>query len=146
MDIATIAFADARKTGIIVTEKTGRRHTLPWPCRTWHAGVIKGWREDGGEIAPYAAPPTTAADIKAEAARRIMTRYPEWKQRNMTARGVELLHIQAGRSWTPDEQAEADALQAAWDWIGSVRAASDTLEAAQPIPADWRDDPHWPIS
>jgi len=71
-------------------------------------------------------------------------RYPEWKQRNMTARAVELLHIQASQPWTPEEQAEADALQAAWAWIASVRAASDVLEAMQPIPADWQSDQHWP--
>ena len=144
MNIASIVFADAHKTGIIVTETNGRHHTIPWPCRTWHAGVIKGWREDGGEIAPYTPPPPTADDVKAEAGRRIVARYPEWKQRNMTARGVELLHIQTSEPWTPEEQAEADALQAAWDWIASVRAASDILEAQQPIPADWQGDHHWP--
>ena len=31
--------------------------------------------------------------------------------------------------WTEEEQAQADALNAAWDWIKSVRAHSNALEA-----------------
>jgi hypothetical protein len=85
------------------------------------------------------------ASVKAEAARRILVRYPEWKQRNMTARGVELLsrRLVAG-AWTEAEAAEATTLQAAWDWIKSVRAAADALEALSPIPAGFADDSRWP--
>jgi hypothetical protein len=63
----------------------------------------------------------------------------------MTARGVDLLsrRLVAG-AWTEAEAAEASALQAAWDWIRAVRAASDALEALGPIPAGFADDIHWP--
>jgi hypothetical protein len=82
--------------------------------------------------------------VKDEARRRILARYPDWRQANMTARGVELVHAKTRKEWTPEEQAEADALQAAWDWVKAVRAASDVIEALQPIPVDFRDDKHWP--
>lgn len=75
------------------------------------------------------------AEIKAEARRRILEQYPEWKQANMTARGVELVKAAVARPWTAEEQAEADALQAAWDGIKAVRVRSDALEAAVPAEA-----------
>jgi hypothetical protein len=54
------------------------------------------------------------AAIKAECQRRIHARYPQWKQANMTARGVELQDLwRAVGSWTAAEQAEADTLKAA---------------------------------
>lgn len=84
------------------------------------------------------------AAVKLEARNRILARYPEWKQANMTARGVELVNLRAGRAWTVEEQAEADALQAAWDWVKAVRSASDVIEAMTPIPADFRDAKYWP--
>src|SRR5262245_47101253 len=45
--------------------------------------------------------------VKDEARRRILARYPDWKQANMTARGIELVHAQAGKGWTAEEKAEA---------------------------------------
>lgn len=83
--------------------------------------------------------------VKLEARRRILERFPEWKQANMTARGVELQDVwRRVGSWTTGEQSEADALAAAWDWIKAVRAASDAIEAMQPIPADYADNSRWP--
>ena len=144
MDIESASYTDADETGVVVIDALGTAYSLPWPCQTWHGDSIGTWLDAGNVITPYTPPPPAAEDVKAEAGRRIVARYPEWKQRNMTARGVELLHIQTSEPWTPEEQAEADALQAAWDWIASVRAASDILEAQQPIPADWQGDHHWP--
>jgi hypothetical protein len=82
--------------------------------------------------------------VKNEAMRRILARLPDWKQRNMTARGVELLSINRRNAWMPEEQAEADTLQAAWDWVKAVRSASDVIEAMSPIPSDFRSDEYWP--
>lgn len=83
--------------------------------------------------------------VKNEARRRILTRYPEWKQTNMVARGLELQDIwrQSG-AWTAEEQAEANALAVAWGWIKAVRAASDLLELLSPIPSDFNNDTRWP--
>jgi hypothetical protein len=86
-----------------------------------------------------------SAHVKAEAGRRILARYPGWKQRNMTARAVELtFKVAQSGALSADEGAETAALQAAWDWIKAVRAASDALEAVAPIPAGFADDIHWP--
>lgn len=93
--------------------------------------------------ADWAANAPKADDVKAEARRRILARLPDWKQANMTARGVELLR-KGEVNWTPQEQAEADAITAAWDWVKAVRLASDDIEAMTPIPDDYRDDGHWP--
>lgn len=83
--------------------------------------------------------------VKAEARRRILARLPEWKQANMTARGVELLNIRMSvGSWTQQQAQEAAALSAAWDWVKSVRVASDALEAMSPTPQDFAADKWWP--
>lgn len=71
----------------------------------------------------HAVPP---AAVKAEAGRRILARFPEFKQRN-APRG------------TPGSEAM-------WDWIDDVRAASNKLEAMTPIPADFAADKHWPAA
>lgn len=85
----------------------------------------------------------SAVDVKAEARRRILARLPEWKQANLTARGVELLR-KGEASWTAQELAEADGIHAVWDWVKSVRLASDAIEATSPIPEDFRADRYWP--
>jgi hypothetical protein len=85
------------------------------------------------------------AAVKVEARNRILARFPEWKQANLTARGVELQDIwRLNGAWTAQEQAEADALNAVWAWIKSVRAASDAIEAMSPIPHDYASDQYWP--
>lgn len=87
----------------------------------------------------------TTEHVKAEARRRILDRFPDWRQVNMTARGVELQDIwRRNGKWTVEEQAESDALSAAWGWIKSVRMASDAVEAMTPIPIDFSSDRYWP--
>lgn len=93
-------------------------------------------------VAEYEAQATVEA-IKAEASRRILVKYPEWKQANMTARAVELQDLwRANGSWTAAETAEHTALLAAWAEVKAIRDASDTLEVNPP--ADPTDDAHWP--
>ena len=84
----------------------------------------------------------TADDVRAESMRRILLVCPGWVEAaELNARGFELLRI-GESNWTADQLVEADALQALWDWIKSVRDASDVLEAEPPD--DYRDDSHWP--
>lgn len=104
------------------------------------AEVGPGWTWDGEVFAPPAVEP---AAVKAEAARRILSIAPEWRQRNATARGVELVNIRIQREWTAEEQAEADALNGMWAAIKAIRTASDAIEAMDPIPADFADDEYW---
>ncbi len=87
----------------------------------------------------------SAADVKTEARRRILSAFPEWKQTNMIARGLELQDVwRRNGSWSAGEQAESDALAAAWAWIKLVRAASDGIEAINPVPDDYAHDGRWP--
>lgn len=85
------------------------------------------------------------AAVKAHARKRILRRFPEWKQTNMTARGVELQDVwRRSEAWTEGEEAEAAALQSAWEWIKGVRTTSDLVEVMEPIPRDFEDDKYWP--
>ncbi|KAF0112381.1 MAG: hypothetical protein FD149_2451 [Rhodospirillaceae bacterium] len=68
------------------------------------------------------------AAVKADAGRMIVALYPDWKQRNMTARAVALLR-KGEANWTAAESAEAAILEAAWAWITAVRTESDAIEA-----------------
>lgn len=110
---------------------------------------IKEWlssepRPSDEEIAAAIAalPDPLVSAVKAEAARRILAIAPEWKQRNMTARGVELLSL--GReNWSQTDIDEAAAMQVVWSRIKAVRAASNALESMDPIPADYADDNYW---
>lgn len=85
---------------------------------------------------------TQRAMIKFEAGRRILERYPQWRQTNMLARSIEL--TRKAQTLTPEEQAEAVSLESSWAWIKSVRQASDAIEALSPIPADFASDHRWP--
>lgn len=69
--------------------------------------------------------PVLVEHVKAEAARRIDTRYPLWRQLNIQ---------RAGGSAAMDA------------FIDGVRLASDALEAMSPIPPDYQQDYHWPES
>ena len=111
-------------------------------------GTAEGWTFDGTRFAAPAAPSAgeraerRVAAIKADARRRILDRYPDWRQANMTARGVELQDLwRRHGEWTDAEAAEAAALQAAWDWIKTVRRHSDALEAdaGADLAAGWPD-------
>lgn len=99
------------------------------------------WPPDSGERSYTVVHVVTVDDIRAEAGRRIYARYPLHVQLNMQARAAELLLI-GPANWTFSESDEAAALQAARDWIKSVRAASNALEAEPP--ADFHHDERWP--
>ena len=111
----------------------------------WENGVkvVRDLTEE--EIAASAPPAPTADDVKAEAGRRILAVYADWKQRNMTMRATELQEIRiGGGTLTAEEETERLALIAASDWVKSMRVASDAIEAMDPIPNDFRNDSFWP--
>lgn len=75
--------------------------------------------------------------IKAEASKRIVAAYPEWKQRNHMAAVVdiqnkELIALKSSTTYTlsADESATVAAAQAAKTEIFNIRAKSDELEAS----------------
>lgn len=119
-----------------------------WPANRFTRG-IESEKGLSDRLRPYGlvGPVVSVQDVKDEARRRILAVYPEWKQANMTARGVELTRkLAQGDAWTEAEEADAEALQDAWGWIRSVRTASDAIEAMTPIPLDFCDDSRWPAS
>jgi hypothetical protein len=83
-------------------------------------------RPTDAQIAAAALPAAKAAkkqQIKAAARARILARYPEWMQANLTARAVELVSL--GQTTGP----EWGQMQAIWGWIKAQRARSDLLES-----------------
>ncbi len=108
--------------------------------------AVGGGTWDGTAFGPVPVVLPTVDEAKAEAGRRILGVAPEWKQRNMTVRAVELLH-KGEADWTTEERAEAAAMESAWAQITAIRVASDVLEAEitegtyTGVVADW---PGWP--
>lgn len=88
------------------------------------------------------------AKVKAEANRRITgpardgdtgdyTNMPEWKQRNYSARSLELVRIEAeGGTLTSEQETELNAIDAIWGRIKAIRTASDTIETDIDAAAD----------
>lgn len=68
------------------------------------------------------------AAIKAKANDVITAEFPDWKQRNLTARAMEIINAAKDRNYTVEEQEELDEIEAIWSWIKLVRAASDAAE------------------
>lgn len=82
------------------------------------------------EVVPRPLPDVVEL-IKAIAGRKILAIAPEWKQRNMIARSLELERIERTTgTLTAQEQAQLDAMQTVWTRIKALRAHSDALEAA----------------
>lgn len=105
--------------------------------------IDKSLVDDPAPVPKKPLPPATVKDVKEEAYKRIVAILPEWKQRNLTARAAELAAILAERSWTNEERAEWGDGQAIWDQIKAIRAASNEIEAMDPIPVDFREDRYW---
>ena len=84
---------------------------------------------DAAEAAWNADAGRRKAEIKQEAYEAIVTHLPEWKQRNLVARSVELTEKKFDTSLTAEEQTELDDLKTKWGWVKQVRTNSDTAEA-----------------
>lgn len=66
-------------------------------------------------------------EFKRKAHNVIVSRLPDWKQRNLTARMVELVD-KGKQNLTTTEQAEMDAARTEWAWVKDVRTESDRVE------------------
>jgi hypothetical protein len=100
---------------------------------------VKTGEVDRIELPPL---PVTVDDVKREAERRILVIIPAWKQRNLTAQAA-ILAAKGRDNWTPDELAAWEAGAALWAQVEAIRAASDVIEAMNPIPQDYREDKYW---
>ncbi len=65
-------------------------------------------------------------EIKAKAGTIILSKYPQWRQNNMTSRYIELKEIENKSQEVIDELAS---LRSQWDAISRVRSYSNQLEA-----------------
>lgn len=134
MTLTNPRWADAEET-VVIAESDGARVSIPAHAgNADYAALVAA----GAEIAAFARWPDLAAAraelvaaVKAEANRRILARFPEWKQRNATAHMVELIAKQTlfEGQLTPAEDDEFDAIEAAWGAVKAIRAASDAKEA-----------------
>lgn len=101
--------------------------------------------------ARVAAPSIKIAEVKAEAQRRIYAILPQWKQANLTARGVEMNAKRiAGGTLTQSEQDEMAAGFALWGKVKAVRTASNLVEqdiqaSTNPASFDVAGSTRWPV-
>lgn len=78
---------------------------------------------------PLAAAKSAWVDrVKREARVRIVQLMPEWKQRNLIARSVELVDAKAAGEASASELDELEALRSELQIIKSIRTASDVIE------------------
>lgn len=90
------------------------------------------------------------ADVKATAQRKIYAFFPQWKQANRMARGIEFIKLLvSGGALTVDEQEEMAAGFALWGRVKAIRAASDLIEAdinnsTDPANFNVENSPRWP--
>ncbi|WOO40370.1 hypothetical protein [Rubellicoccus peritrichatus] len=78
------------------------------------------------------------AAVKSEAGRRIIELIPEWKQRNLTARMLDLVGKQvAGLTLNGDELDEQLAIRSTWEVVAAIRTISGEIEELSPQPSGY---------
>ena len=154
MHISKIEYTDAEQTFARYIYENGVVEFGPFPPRNGPTLEAFEAFEKGGKRPPAFSPPPppapTAADVHAEADRRIDARMPIRRQLQMIARQAQLHRIQTGkmpgqanpRNLTAAEAAEEAEILRAWEWARQVRIKADELAASSP--PDYRDDKHWP--
>lgn len=100
-----------------IPEKISEAHEWDWSSKTW-VFSSKLFDEFKGR---------SIAEVNDQASDIITERLPIWKQNNMLARAIEL---QAKSEWAQDETSEWNFLQSEWDWVKSIRAASNVATQA----------------
>jgi hypothetical protein len=106
-------------------------HTIVFKDGQWYASNAAAVTALAATYDPRAVALTNKiTEVKVEAKRRINLLFPEWKQTNMIAAGVELQDLwRQNGSWTPEEQELANQLNVAWATIKAIRVKSDQIEA-----------------
>lgn len=113
-----------------------KRVSVPAPGRFYTANGDMDKTLDGDTLTvdpkwafkPGYARSTLIAELKANAGARITAVAPEWKQRNMLARGAQFLRI-GEVNLDATQQAELAEMDAVWAWVEATRRHSDALEA-----------------
>ncbi len=65
---------------------------------------------------------------KAEAGRRILEILPDWKQRNLTARAVEIVNAKYDQTATSADLVELSDIAEIFAQVKAIRSASDLIE------------------
>lgn len=117
----------------------------------WRGAVACPSKADILSAGVAAARPLKIIEVKAEAQRRIYVVLPQWKQANLTARGVELnTKLLMGGTLTQSEKDEQTAGFALWEKVKAIRVASnlieqDILASAVPASFDVVGSGRWPV-
>jgi hypothetical protein len=78
--------------------------------------------------------------VKEEAQRRILTKYPLWKQNNML---LEKLNILQKEVKSIDDLLTLDEIELALEEIKYIRERSNAIELMNPIPSDYMIEEYW---
>lgn len=128
--------------GYLVTEESGFKTSVPNNPELTQYQEIQKWIQDGGVIQPeFSASEiknSLIEKIKIEAKKRIVSVYPEYKQRNINGavsfiQNKELLALKAGSgnyAPTADEMTSLRAAKTCKDFIDGVRTKSNQLEVS----------------
>jgi len=130
----------ARENGTLgeqVIEITQEQQDAYFLSPTTH-GVVNGafsntWSAPVDEAAEDAA---RVQGIKQAASEQILAIAPEWKQRNMLARALELSDSKRGGPLAASEAQEEADIRAVWAQIKTIRQKSDAAEANGTQPQD----------
>lgn len=119
----------------ITKEQQDRYFQDPTTCRVQNGAFVDNYVDPNLESMLEEGRIQT---IKQEAATRILAIAPEWKQRNMLARSIELHEIMTtGGTLSPEQQTELDQIRAIWSHIKSIREQSDQAEISGTDPTDF---------
>ncbi len=95
-------------------------------------------------IAHPPAPPATAADVEAEARRRISLVADVDERADMALEWQALRDKQAAGTLSDADKARAVELRSIWRHIEAIKATIQALAAQDPIPADYAAGARWP--
>ncbi len=78
--------------------------------------------------------------VKAEAQKRILAKYPLWKQNSMIADKLNIIQKETKTQEEIDTLAE---IEVGLEEIKYIRERSDTIELMDPIPSDYTIEDYW---
>ncbi len=139
IDMEIRAEVDGEEMDVPFGYRPGDPHGLGPQLDAW-------WAENPKFPIAGTNPVSVSADqVKAEAARRIELIMKDYEQRNALALGQEMVltYGPGVTTWPVDKQATLSAMLSKWASIKAIRAKSNDIEAASPIPADFGDDRYW---
>lgn len=100
-------------------------------------------------VSAYSTPPPTVADVRAEAERRMILLTGARDSQHLdliiskgNSEAIRLLR-KGSANWDASETARAAQLETADAALEFIRAKSNILEAADPIPSNYDNDSHW---